>query len=48
MANKTCGMAKHEIREYLESLIPSALQGNHIVPPPVASEKIADEIERRT
>ena len=41
-------MAKNEIREYLESLIPSAQQGSHIVPPPAASEKIADEIERRT
>jgi hypothetical protein len=41
-------MAKNEIREYLESLISSAQEGGHIVPPPEAAHKIADEIQRRT
>jgi hypothetical protein len=41
-------MAKNEIREYLTSLIPSAQEGSHIVPPPGAAQKIADEVERRT
>jgi hypothetical protein len=37
-----------EIREYLESLITSAREGSYIFPPEAASEKIANEIERRT
>ena len=37
-----------EIREYLESLIISAREGNNVFPPAEASEKIANEIKRRT
>jgi len=41
-------MAENEMREYLESLIASAQEGGHVVPPPEAAQKIADEIKRRT
>jgi len=44
---ESCDMAQ-EIREYLESLITSAREGHYIFPPRAASEKIANEIERRT
>jgi hypothetical protein len=37
-----------ELREYLESLITSAREGSYIFPPEAASEKVGNEIERRT
>jgi hypothetical protein len=35
-------------REYLESLVTSAREGSYVFPPEAASEKIRNEIERRT
>ena len=35
-------------KEYLESLVRSAREGSHVFPPEAASEKIGNEIERRT
>jgi len=47
-----CSVGKNdmaqEIREYLGSLIPSAPERSYVIPPDDASEKIANEIERRT
>src|SRR5438552_3526847 len=37
-----------ELRSYLESLLSSAIEGNHVIPPDAASEKISSEIEHRT
>ena len=37
-----------EIKGYLQSLITTVREGNHIFPPDAASKKIADDIQRRT
>jgi hypothetical protein len=39
---------EQELRKYLESLVTSAREGSYIFTPEAASEKIGNEIERRT